>query len=245
MIGQTIVFDGHRLNDRFYVGEATVGLPDYQPVTEDRVAGNGARLRRMRVGTIGIDIALVAKPVAGESVREAISDLCAWIDVDEPKKLSLSGDGGLWRLCVPSGAPQVLDDKWQDRLSVSFLQLEPALYGTLREVTVPSGGTVNFRVGGDYPTVPTVKASAATRNYSSQQWGVRLDSGDVMCVKVPTSSASSVSMDCGARTCTVNGATTIPTLASDWFELKPGMHTLQNHQGSGACTVSWYERWHR
>ena len=243
--GQTVIFDGHCLNDRFYVGEVAVGLPDFSPEVEDRITGDGARLRRMRLGTAQIDVQLVVRPVQGETPREAISDLLSWMHVDGPRELSLSGDRGLWRMCVPSGTPQMTDDQWGDRLSVSFLQLDPALYGIEREVTVPSGGTLSFNVGGDYPTRPTITATAARRNGTTRQWGLRLDDADVMRVIVPVSTSSSVTMDCAGRTCSVNGATTIPTLASDWFELRPGMHSLRNDQGSGACVVSWHERWHR
>ena len=104
---------------------------------------------------------------------------------------------------------------------------------------------MSFAVGGDYPTRPTITSDAATRDSTTELWGVRLDEGDVMRVDVPVSSASTIRMDCDARTCAVNGATTIPTIESDWFVLEPGTHTIRNDQGAGACTVSWYERWHR
>jgi len=243
--GQTITFDGHRLNDRFFVGEVNVGLPDFIPNLEERATGNGSMMRGMRIGTVDITIALVTKPVRGESPREALSDLCAWMDVDEPKRLALSSDRGLWRMAVPSGAPQIGDTEWEDKVTVTFTQLDPILYGIKREVIVPSGGTLQFAVGGDYPTKPTISSDAAVRNGTTFQWGVRLDDGDLMRVAVPVSATSTVRMDCAARTCQVNGATTIPTINSDWFELKPGTHSIRNDMGTGVCTVSWFERWHR
>ena len=245
MRGQTITFDGHRLNDRFFVGEVNVGLPDFIPDLEDRAIGNGSVMRGMRLGTVDITVALVTKPVRGESPREALSDLCAWLDVDEPKRLAISSDHGLWRLAVPSGAPQIGDTEWEDKVSVTFAQPDPILYGIKREVTVPSGGTLRFAVGGDYPTKPTISSDAAVRDSTLLQWGVRLDDGELMRVAVPVSTTSTVKMDCAARTCQVNGATTIPTVNSDWFELKPGTHSIRNDMGTGACVVNWYERWHR
>ena len=245
MIGQTVIFDGHRINDRFFVGEADVGLPEFAPRTEDREFADGSRVRGMRIGCPEITIQLVAKPIRGRVARESLSELMTWLHVDGPRPLSLSADRGPWRMCVPNGAPQMVDVEWEDRVTVAFLQVEPALYGERRSVTVPSGGTVTFVVGGDYPTKPTISSDAATRDSSTQQWGLRLDDGDVMRVKVPVSTASTVRMDCDARTCAVNGTTTIPTLQSDWFEFEPGEHTIRNDQGGGACVVSWYERWHR
>ena len=245
MRGQTITFDGHRLNDRFFVGEVAVGLPEFVPTMEERTVGNGSVVRGMRLGGVEVTVALVTKPVRGESAREALSDLCAWLDVDGPRRLSLSADHGLWRLAVPSGAPQVGDAEWEDKVTVTFAQPDPILYGIRREVGVPSGGTLSFSVGGDHPTRPTITCDAATRDGTALQWGVRLDDGDVMRVGVPVATASAVEMDCEARTCAVNGATTIPTVNSDWFELKPGTHAIRNDMGGGACVVSWYERWHR
>ncbi len=245
MMGQTVIFDGHRINDRFFVGDAEVGMPEFAPRTEDREFADGSRVRGMRLGCPEITIRLIAKPVHGEDVREALSDLMAWLHVDGPRRLVLGDDHGLWRKCVPTGAPQIGDVKWNDVITVTFLQTEPALYGIKREVTVPSGGTLRFVVGGDYPTKPTITSNAAYRSYSTQLWGLRMDDGDVMRVKIPVSTASRVAMDCDGRTCAVNGATTIPTLDSDWFVLRPGTHTLRNDQGSGSCVVSWYERWHR
>ena len=245
MAGQTVVFDGHRINDRFFVGEADVGLPEFAPRTEEREFADGSRVRGMRLRSPEIAIQLVTKPSRFFTAREALSELCSWLHVDGPRRLYLSGDRGLFRMCVPNGAPQVQDNEWNDRVTVTFLQTEPALYGVVRKVTVPSGGTVRFSTGGSYPTKPTVTSDAARRDSSTQLWGLRLDEGDVMRVKVPVSAASSVVMDCAARTCSVNGATTVPTLQSDWFVFEPGVHTLRNDKGSGACVVSWYERWHR
>ena len=245
MIGQTVIFDGHRFNDRFFVGEADVGLPEFAPRAEDREFADGSRVRGMRLGCPEVSVQLVAKPVQGESFREALSDLCAWLNVDGPRKLVLGDDHGLWRMCVPTGAPSIGDAKWNDRVTVTFLQVEPALYGIEREVTVPDGGTLRFVVGGDYPTKPTMSSDEAVRDPTTLLWGLRLDDGDVMRVKVPVATASTVRMDCAERTCEVNGATTIPTLQSDWFAFKPGAHELRNDQGTGACVVRWHERWHR
>lgn len=245
MKGQTIIFDGHRLNDRFYVGEVAVGLPEFAPNVEDISTIDGSRFRGMRLGSPQIDVQLVAKPVRGNYARSALSDLMMWLHVNEPKILSLSSDNGLRRLCVPIGEPQIHDSEWDDVVSISFIQVDPALYGNYHEVSVPSAGTLTCLVGGDYPTKPIITTASAIRNSGTNQWGLRLDDGDILRVVIPVSTASRVSVDCGERICLVNGATSIPTLQSNWFSLTPGMHSIQNDQGSGSCIVSWYERWHR
>ena len=245
MIGQTITFDGHRLNDRFYVGEPDIGLPDFQPSLEDRATGDGSEFRGMRLGAVSIDIRLTAKPVWGETARDALTDLLSWLNVDSPRWLDMSGDRGRRRLCVPSGAPTIEDPQFEDRVTVHLTQVDPALYGARRTVTVPSGGSVSFRVGGDYPTAPVVVAPSAVRDATSRRWGVRLDDGDVLRVAIPTSAATAVSIDCAELTCAVGGATALPDMESLWLELRPGNHVIRNDVGTGACTVSWHERWHR
>lgn len=242
MVGQRVTFDGHTLNDLFYVGNVDVGLPEISNDFTDRT-GDGSIHRGMRLGGVTIVVPLVAKPRGMERARTSIAELMGWLDVDEPRKLSLSADDGLWRMAVPN-AVSMADAEWGDRLTVEFRQPDPALYGKSRSVTVPSGGSVTFHVGGTYPTKPTVSGTV-TRDGTTHLWGIRLDGGDFVRASVPTSSATAVAIDCDARTCAVGGATTIPTLDSDWLELKPGTHTLQNDQGTGACTVTWHERWHR
>lgn len=244
MIGQTVTFDGHRLNERFFVGDVSVGLPEFVPKVQERV-GNGAHVGGVRVGTATIAVTLVAKPVRGEPVRAALSALLSWLDVDGPRRLALSEDGGLWRMVVPSGVPEIVDVEYEDVVVVEFLQVEPWLCGSERSITVPSGGNARFLVGGDAPTMPVVSAISAVRDVGTGRWGVRLDGGDVLRVGIPVASASSVSIDCADRTCSVNGATTAISLESDWLVLRPGTHVIQNDLGTGGCTASWLERWHR
>lgn len=250
MIGQTITFDGHRLNDLFFVGAVDVGLPEFSARTEDRTTADGAVFRSNRLGSVRIAMELVVKPTSGRTSREALSKLLSWLDVDEPRVLTLSEDEGLARLAVPTGTPTVADSDYNDRLTVEFLQPDPALWGTTRTITVPSTGSVTFVVSGDYPTRPSVHAALAVRSPSTEQWGLRLDRGrsDMQQMSVPLagSSGHAVDFDCEARTCHVDLATTVPSLASDWFVLAPGTHSIDNNNGThNLCELTWTERWHR
>lgn len=245
MYGQTVTFDGHVLNDLFYVGDIEIGLPDFRPEMVERIGAHGAFLRSTKMGGPTIAIPLTVMPRRGHEPREALSTLLSWMDVDTPRVLTLSRDGGLSRVVIPSGAPEMLDDTWGDRLVIEFVQLDPWLTGVTATTTVPSAGSKSFTVGGDCKTPVRITSTAAKRNSTTRLWGLRLDDGDYLRVTLPTSSATAVTLDCGERTCTVGGNVTAPTLDSDWLELTPGTHVMRNDVGSGACTLSWVERWHR
>ena len=129
-----------------------------------------------------------------------------------------------------------------DSVVVNFQLVEAAAYGDTVTKTVPSGGSLTFTVGGTYPTKPRITASAS-RDGSSQVWGLRLDSGDFLHVATGSASPRNIVLDCESRTLTIAGAVALPTLDSDWFELPPGTHTLTMDKGTGAATVTYRERW--
>lgn len=244
MAGQTVTFDGNTLNDLFFVGTVSVELPEFAPELVD-LKGNGSAVLGTRMGGPSISIRLVAKPARGRRRERSVSTLLSWLDVDGPRWLTLSRDGGLRRWCVPMGAPTNEDADWNDSIVVTFRQVDPALFGATRTATIPSAGTVTVDVGGDYPTEPTIAATSAVRRASDQLWGVTLDNADSLLVKVDTPLASAITIDCGARTCVVGTTKCVPTLESDWWALTPGEHTLTAGAGTGAATVTWVERWHR
>lgn len=244
MIGEIVVFDGHRLNDRFYVGRIERGYADYVPSLAD-TTGDGSVVTGMQVGTSTVSVLLVAKDEPGRSTRETISNLLSWLDVDGPRWLELSGDDGLRRLVVPSGAPVPYDVDREDGLTVTFEQVDPALHGARRTATVPSAGSATITVGGDYPALPTITAQAAVRNATSGTWALAFDGDLVVEVELPDALQTAITVDCAARTVTVDGEVAMITLESDWPTLAAGPHTVAMTRGTGAAALAWTERWHR
>lgn len=256
MIGQVITFDGHRLNDLFYTGDVAIGLPSFEHEVADM--RYGATWRSTRLSTCELSVTLVAKPSHGRRPREAVSALLSWLDVDGPRWLTLSGDDGLRRLAVPTGAPTYEGD---EAVTVTFLQLDPYLYGEVRSVTMPYGtSSVSFVVDGDAPTWPTIECAGARAPYNNGYVWVleRADDGTRMGIQLaeidPTETVhvtyetAAVTIDCAERTATLDGnvPTTI-TLATDWLSLTPGTHTIREVSGDHTqpVTISWTERWHR
>lgn len=183
---------------------------------------------------------LVAK--GGEQERRAFArEIAPLVMSREPKRLEFASDGGLWCMAVPVSA-DFREYVASGVVDVEMRPIDAAMYGEERTVTVPSGGSASFVVGGTYPTQPKASANAV-RSPNSLVWGLRLDGGAFVHVATGNSSARAVAIDCAARTCTVAGAQTIPTLDSDWLSMAPGEHVLAMDNGTGAATVSFVERW--
>lgn len=127
-------------------------------------------------------------------------------------------------------------------MELAFTAPDPYRRGRKQVVTVPSGGSVQFNVGGTAPAQVNIRSAVAVRSSGSTVWGIRFDEGEF--VHIPTGSSSSrvVAVDCEKRTATVGSATAMLTLDSDWPELAPGRHVARMDEGTGMATLTWVER---
>lgn len=237
----TLMYDGHDFESLFIVGDPEISILNYQPKTVESDSKNGSAVIGKTWGDSTVAFTLVVEGSASER-RDKLSTLGAWLDVDEPKKLVLPDTPDRYYLAVPSDALELNRAIGAEYAQITFLVTEPDSYGKERIVTVPSGGSVTFIVGGTAKTHPRIAASAV-RDSSSQVWGIRLDEGDYVHIATGAAAARAVVIDCEKRTATISGSAAIPTLDSDWLELKPGEHTLRMDNGTGAATVTFVERW--
>lgn len=128
--------------------------------------------------------------------------------------------------------------------SVTFTCHDPFAYSTTtKTATVPSGSSVSITVGGTHSVRLSASATAAVRDSTTQLWGLKLDGGDHMHVKLSGSSSRSVVIDGITRRVTDAGASSMITTDSNWLEVSPGTHTVQMDKGTGVATISWIERW--
>lgn len=158
--------------------------------------------------------------------------------------LTLPDEPGLYRMATASLSENVttpLDPPVT--FDVEFVCHDPVAYGIEHSVTVPSGGSVEFEVGGMLPVGVRIVATSAVRNYSSGVWGVRFDEGAFLHVALASSTARNVEVDSPSRTVKVANATDMVTLDSTWPKLEPGTHVARMDQGTGAATLSWIERY--
>ena len=200
-------------------------------------------VRDTRLRGPAVTLRFVAGPRTRAQLHEARRQIGSLLASREPKRLQFGDDGGLYYMALPNGTPDWAQFSRTGRMDVQFLVPSPAMYGTERVATVPSGSYVDITVDGTYPTRPTITASSAVRNSTSLVWGLVLDSAGYIHVETGSSSARSVTLDCEARTCRVSNSIRVPTLDSDWFEFAPGSHRVRMDNGTGAAVLRWQERW--
>lgn len=235
----TLMYDGHDFESLFIVGDPEISILNYQPKTVESDSKNGSAVIGKTWGDSTVAFTLVVEGSADER-RNKLSALGSWLNVDEPKPLVLPDNPDRYYLAVPSGALELNRGIGAEYAQLTFAITEPASYGRERTVTVPSGGSVTFYVGGTYPTYMRITANAG-RSSGGSTWGLRLDEGDFL--HIYCLNPSTVEADCEKRTLVVNDNVALPTLDSDWLELAPGEHTLRMDNGSGIATIKFNERW--
>ena len=159
------------------------------------------------------------------------------------RTLTLPGDDLTYKATATVDAEALEPMTSPEPFDVVFTLHDPTGYGTERSVTVPSGGMCAMAVGGTMPCAPVIDAPAAVRDSSTLLWGVNVDGVDYVRVKLPTSAATHVTIDCATRVVTIGSATSMITLDSDWPRPAPGNHVVTMDKGTGAATVTWDERW--
>ena len=239
----TVIFDGHDLGTLFTCGDPDMSILDFRPDLETVPGRNGSAFLGSTLGDASVAFKITVTGASAAGRRAAFSTLGSWLLVDEPKHLVLPDTPDRYYLAVPSGSLDIERYVDGETAVLSFDLVDPVAYSvTERTVTVPSGGSVTFDVGGTYPASPRVQATAV-RSSSSLLWGIKLDGGDYMHVATGSASGRAVVADCASHTLTVSNSAALMTVDSDWLELAPGSHTLSMDNGTGAATVTFRERW--
>lgn len=239
----TVIYAGTNLGDYCKTaGFKLSALPGVETNIQPVPGRNGAAYlgSSLEPLELKVKLRLDAGSICPVAIHDKWAEVASLLRPDgDLHELSFGGDR--YYMAVLTGATEIDVRGYYGDVEVTFLCPDPIAYGAEREVVVPSGGSVEFMVGGSQPAAPVITAEAVRG--STGLWGLRLDEGDYLRVATGTASAARVTLDCGQRSCHVAGAVALPTLTSDWFELAPGVHVLRNDQGAGAATVTWRERW--
>lgn len=242
-----VMFNGIDLTSLFNVSDLEDALLPREVSTVEVPGMDGALFAGVKLSQRSIKLTLTVKDDSLDGVRAASRLLAAILAVKQPAPLSMSIDGGLYFMAVPKAQEPGVIFRNAVRHEVEFVIPDPVAYGDLRTITVPSGGSVTFTVGGTYPTMPTVE-DVLTVSASDKLWRLSLEDGTYLAYEPSYDGATridSLAIDCPARTLKVNGYTEMLTAESLWLELMPGTHTLtlDGSATSGPATVTFRERW--
>lgn len=243
-----VYFNGECITYAFYASDLRMqGMPvDIGSIV---VPGrDGALFTGATLGPKTISMRLTAVNSTLAERREEIGKLFKILHVSEPKKLAFLFDDAnqtLFYMAVPTSINDLGLFKRHTSVDVQFKLLDPVMYGTQKTVNIASGGSATFTVKGNYPTRPTITSSAA-KNGSGGYWRLRKNNSqtDMQDFILNVPSASAVSADCEKRTLTVAGSTAMLDPSADWLVLNPGSNTIAM-TGTGATTITYYERWLR
>lgn len=240
---EEVVFNGIRLSDYFDV--INVDRPNAGVVsTTQAVSGrDGAVLVGSVMGTVTIAVTIMLRETGVEGRRARMREVQALLHTDEPRPIEFGGDEGLYYMVKLDGDAPLVEHVRSGLLTVNFTAFDPVMYGRMRSVTVPSGGVAHIRVDGSHFTYPRIVGDVYGANQTGNLWGIRLDDGDNMRIPMGGTSQKHLEIDCGDRVCMVGTSLVLPTMQSDWLRFEVGTHKLENDVGTGACTVTWYERW--
>ena len=237
-----VIFNGFDLTSHYLVSDLKASLLPRIINTVEVSGRDGSVLTGVTHTARTITMTLTVRAKDIEDRQMAARMLAAALAVDEPKPLILSIDGGLYYMAIPNAEAEGERYRHATRFEVSFIVPDPVAYGTERSVTVPSGGSVTFEVGGTYPTMPQVSAANA-KNGSGGFWRLRMEDGSYLIASIPSGvTTAPVVADCAKRVLRVNNSVALLDPAADWLVFEPGAHTL-TMTGTGAAVVTWVERW--
>lgn len=238
---EEVVFAGVRLSDYFQV--ASVEVSNLTVTTETLTVNgmDGVAVLGSSIGSREIVVYIMLGDGDVAARKEELRLLFGLVDLKEEHRLYVSSDNGRYYVAKFNGE-QVLNEKNRaSRMALRFLAASPYLHGEVQGITVPSGSTVSFNVGGTQVTYPRIRGTV-TRDATTQMWGVVLDGGDAMRVPMAIAQAS-IDIDCDDMSVVVNGSSGMIDTTSYWFELTAGTHTIQNNLGTGDFIVEWETKW--
>ena len=243
-MNEIVTFNDVEISDFFLVAGVSRPLTGRRNVTQEVSGMRGVKVTGSNLSENTVSVFLVIKDKEGSEKREAIRDLVCAIQVDEPSRLYISSDDGLYYMAIPDGEVPFTEHFRSGLVEVKFLVSDPVMYGATHTATIPSGGSVGIYVDGTYPTKPRIESQAALGMQDTTLWGLRFDEADyIRAITGSSSVAKTVEIDSEARVCRVAGAISLPSIDSDWPELGAGMHVVRNDVGTGESTITWTDRW--
>lgn len=264
----TVTFNGVTLTDLYVVRGWYTPLLGRNFDTVDIAGMDGQRFLGARLTPRSITLSLVVKGTSLTEREAAARTLAETLAVDEPKPLTASFMDGRYYLAIPRSDADLTRFVNADSFEVEFYVPDPVSYGETKTVEIPSinyDTSVSFTVGGNYPTLPTMRftvhksstspTTPSTFAFYVHDVNVRYTNGlytyiDVHDVIRGSSLDGTFTIDSTSRTLArVSSDPVLLPLVSDWPILEPGGNRIYFSEGgtSYGCTgtgmLTFTERW--
>ena len=161
----TVTFNGVDLTSLYVVSGWHAPLLTRKLDTVDISGLDGQRFLGANLSPKKVTLRLTVKGTTLAAREEAARTLAATLNVDGLKPLTASFMGDLYYLAIPTSDADLTRFVNADTFEVSFHVPDPVAYGqtkTVSGIQLASGTNHRIDVGGNYPTLPTVKL-AVTR----------------------------------------------------------------------------------
>lgn len=248
-----VKFNGVTLSDQWTVVNV-VRSPSSMTLKSQSVQGMaGAVLTGAVPSTLTVQFTVLVKGQYSQDRRESMLRLRSILQTDAPAPLEFSDDGGKYYLAILNSIKET-KYKRTDAWTITMSVYDPYLYAvnetqeSLTAANVASETrTITHAVNGTVSAWPTVTLGGVVPS-SAGFATVVLDGLYSMRIPIPVDTGSTVVVHCDPsdRYVTVDGAASMITPASKWWELSPSIavHTWQMTEGSAtSAVITWRGRW--
>jgi phage-related protein len=208
----------------------SVSPPKVDLTWQDKTLAHGSRFMRRRYEPREIKIDIYLPIVSAEQRAHFINLIYGWVNYDEPMPLELPNIPGKYIMASAEKLPDPTTREWWEKLSITFIAGDPFFIDS--SYSAATNGTV-FAVYGDSVASAYIIESGVSINPSWVLDGdksISLDGAFIGTMKIDLDD-NMVYLDDISQMEYV-------TLASRFFELVPGIHTI-----TGAGTLYYKQRW--
>lgn len=233
-----VTFDGTRLTDWVVVSGLQRPLLPRRPEYVNVPGADGAIFAGVVDDTRTVKLTMTLIDHDRTARMQAARRLAATLDVDSPRPLAISEDGGLYYMAMPTAGADGIRFLNAESFDVEFT-CDAFMYGETHTfaLSVESSGSQRILVDGTKPAPMRMDATVT----GSGTWRLEADWVDAYTATVSGSAA--LSIDAERRVATRDGATYALPPTNEWLWLEPGEHAIRSYGASVSGTLTYTERW--
>lgn len=232
-------FDGKPLTDLLVVGKLQRPLLPRRAEYVSVPGADGAIFAGVVDDTRILKLTLTIRDQSPVARAQAARELAAALDVDSPRPLYISEDGGLWYMAMPTSGADGIRYVGAESFEVEFT-CDACMYGEEVSASLDIAATTGIQtvvVGGTKPTPAKLEATLT----GSGTWRLAVDGTDAYTATV--SGSATASIDAESRVALMDGEVYALPPTNEWIWLTPGVHELRSFNVRTQGSLSWTERW--